>query len=293
MVVTTKLTSQFTDYIKNLDGGNYSIVDQLQTSILTTNTTKNLGYNFSSGITYRHRFDKPRRTFSVDMNGSNNPRTGNGAYFSTNKFTSDTTLIDQTSNLKSTSYSGSTSFAWTEPMGKFGQLLFNYVPSITLNLQDKETDNFDFNTNDFTLIDTGLTNKYENKYYTHKVGVNYRYKNAKLSIIVGNDFQYAILNGNQQFPSTVQVKKIFQNILPTTTLNYKFMDGKNLKMIYRTATAAPSITQLQQIIDNTNPLQLKTGNPDLSQNYEQTFIVHYGKTNAEKATGFFAFFTYQ
>lgn len=151
------------------------------------------------------------------MNGSNNPRTGNGAYFSTNKFTSDTTLIDQTSNLKSTSYSGSTSFAWTEPMGKFGQLLFNYVPSITLNLQDKETDNFDFNTNDFTLIDTGLTNKYENKYYTHKVGVNYRYKNAKLSIIVGNDFQYAILNGNQQFPSTVQVKKIFQNILPTTT----------------------------------------------------------------------------
>lgn len=71
------------------------------------------------------------------------------------------------------------------------------------------------------------------------------------------------------------------------------MDGKNLKMIYRTATAAPSITQLQQIIDNTNPLQLKTGNPDLSQNYEQTFIVHYGKTNAEKATGFFAFFTYQ
>lgn len=40
MVVTTKLTSQFTDYIKNLDGGNYSIVDQLQTSILTTNTTK-------------------------------------------------------------------------------------------------------------------------------------------------------------------------------------------------------------------------------------------------------------
>ena len=290
MVVTTKLTSQFTDYIKNLDGGNYSIVDQLQTSILTTNTTKNLGYNFSSGITYRHRFNKPRRTFSVDMNGSNNPRTGNGAYFSTNKFTSDTTLIDQSSNLKSTSYSGSTSFAWTEPMGKFGQLLFNYVPSITLNLQDKETDNFDFNTNDFTLIDTALTNKYENKYFTHKVGVNYRYKNAKMSIIVGNDFQYAILNGNQQFPSAVQVKKTFQNILPTTTLNYKFMDGKNLKMIYRTATAAPSITQLQQIVDNTNPLQLKTGNPDLSQNYEQTFIVHYGKTNAEKATGFFAFF---
>jgi hypothetical protein len=290
IVITTKLTSQFIVYDKILEGGNYSSLNEIQTSIFTTNGTKNLGYNYSNGITYRHRFQKMGRSLSLDLNGTNNPRNGNAAYFSSNKFRSDTTLIDQNSFFKSKTYAATTSIAWTEPVGQFGQFLFNYAPTITWNSLDKETDNFDFNTYDYTKIDTGLTNKYENKYYTHKVGIKYRFKKTMWSILIGNDFQYAILKGNEMFPSSVQIKKPFQNILPNTIFNYKFKDGKNLKMIYRTATVAPTISQLQKVIDNTNPLQLKTGNPELLQNYEQTFIVHYRKTNAKKATGFFAFF---
>lgn len=290
LLINSKFTSQFTDYSKRLDGLNYSDLDSPESSIYTSNSSKNLGFTMTNGATFRHRFKKPSRTISLDASVSNNPRTGTGSYFSYNRYSNDTTLDDQHSSLSSDGYTLSSTLAWTEPVGKSGQFLFSYAPSMTKNKMDKQTNNFDFAGNDFTLVDTALTNLYENTYFTQRAGISYRYKGTKATLIVGSDFQYAVLSGNEKFPSITRVDKTFQNILPNANFNYKFSQGKNLKIIYRTTTVSPTITQLQDVIDNSNPLQLKTGNPNLSQDFEQTLIAHYGKTNAEKATGFFAFF---
>ncbi|MGZ4156535.1 MAG: outer membrane beta-barrel protein, partial [Bacteroidia bacterium] len=84
-------------------------------------------------------------------------------------------------------------------------------------------------------------------------------------------------------------------VLPQAMFNYKFSRGTNLRIFYRTGTTTPTITQLQNVINNSNPILLTTGNPDLKQDYEHTFIVRYGKTNPQKATGLFLFLygTYQ
>jgi hypothetical protein len=289
LILSTRFTSQYTDYSKHLEGQNISSDAAPQTSTLTNTASENLSYNFTNNATFRHRFIKPGRTISIDLNETYSPRTGNGSYYSLNKYSNDTTSINQQSTNKSGSLTLSTSLAYTEPVGKKGQLLFNYSPSTTKSHTDKQTNNYDETANDFVLPDSALTNKYENVYITHKAGINYRYNGKKASIILGNDFQYAILSGDQTYPVASTVDKTFQNILPNATFNYKFAQGKNLKVIYRTSTNAPSINQLQNVIDNSNPLQLRTGNPDLSQTYEHTMISHYGKTNAKKATGFFMF----
>jgi hypothetical protein len=59
--------------------------------------------------------------------------------------------------------------------------------------------------------------------------------------------------------------------------------------MYRTNTNAPSISQLQNIVDNSNPLLLRTGNPDLRQDYTHSLMVRYGKTGGTKGTGLFLF----
>ena len=59
-------------------------------------------------------------------------------------------------------------------------------------------------------------------------------------------------------------------------------------MIYRTRTQAPSVSQLQNVIDNSNPLFISAGNPELDQNFQHTAVVRYTATNAEKAQTFFA-----
>jgi hypothetical protein len=290
LIINSRFTSQFTDYSKHLEGQNLSFDATPLTTAFTINNSENLGYNITNGLTFRHRLGKPGRTIAVDLNESYSPRSGNGSYYSRNEYSNDTTLINQQSTTKTGAYTLSATLSYTEPVGKGGQFLFNYTPSVSKSYTDKQTNNYDANADDFVLPDSALTNKYENNYFTQKAGINYRYNAKKASIILGNDFQLAMLNGHQTFPSESVVDKTFQNVLPNMTFNYKFSQGKNLKVVYRTATVAPTVSQLQNVIDNSNPLQLKAGNPNLSQDYEHTLIAHFGKTNTEKATGFFVFF---
>jgi len=70
-------------------------------------------------------------------------------------------------------------------------------------------------------------------------------------------------------------------------LTYNIADHTNLRMFYRTSTQAPSISQLQDIINNSNPLQLSTGNPNLIQSYSQSLTARYMVTNADNARSMF------
>ena len=59
--------------------------------------------------------------------------------------------------------------------------------------------------------------------------------------------------------------------------------------MYRTNVTPPTISQLQNVVNNSNPLLLNTGNPNLKQDFEQSFIVRYGATNANAGTTFLVY----
>ena len=61
-------------------------------------------------------------------------------------------------------------------------------------------------------------------------------------------------------------------------------------MFYRTQTKAPSMGQLQNVVDNSNPLLLTVGNPDLKQEVSKTLITRYSWNNLEKSRNMFVFF---
>ena len=94
----------------------------------------------------------------------------------------------------------------------------------------------------------------------------------------------------QDFPYSVTMRtRIFTDVLPSAMFNYRFEDGRNLRIMYRTNTVAPTITQLQDVVDISNPLLIKAGNPNLKQDYEQTIIVRYGLTKSKTAHNFFVY----
>ena len=76
--------------------------------------------------------------------------------------------------------------------------------------------------------------------------------------------------------------------MPTAQLQYKITPKKNLRLTYKTSNNAPSIEQLQDVVNNTNSLQLSTGNSDLKQDFQQALNIRYSAVNTEKATSFFA-----
>ncbi|MDQ6844288.1 MAG: outer membrane beta-barrel family protein, partial [Bacteroidota bacterium] len=59
-------------------------------------------------------------------------------------------------------------------------------------------------------------------------------------------------------------------------------------VIFRSSVSPPSVTQLQNVINNSNQFFYTTGNPDLQQQYSNNFIIRYNYTNTPKAKSFFA-----
>jgi hypothetical protein len=293
LIITPAFSTQHNNSSSELDAVNSSSSESVLSRTANVQKAKQSGMNFSNDILYQHKFAKKGRTISVNFTTSYNMRKTNGSLYTLNSSFSDSAevadTIDQRSRLNTRSYSTSGSIVYTEPVRKFGQLSFTYAPSFTKTFSLKNTDNFDFLTDSYTLQDTTLSNQFNNTYIANKAGLAYRYNNQKLSWSVAINGQYALLNSEQSFPLAAKVKRSFLSLLPGADLNYRFSKTSNLRLFYRTSNNPPSITQLQNVIDNSNSLILTSGNPDLKQNFSQSLGFRYGNTNTEKATNIFVF----
>ncbi len=247
------------------------------------------GYNLSGDLTYRHRFAKRGRTLSIGINGGANSRDGNGTLYSSNEYTGqDTALLNQRYDQDNNGTNLSANLSYTEPAGKRGQLLLTYQPSLTRNVAKRFT--YDRNTaSEDTGLNNLLTNVYQNRYLAQRGGVGYRYSDSMRDFGVTLNAQTADLSGNQERPYPFTVAKTFLNLLPQANFNYKFSRTRNLRVFYRTSANTPSISQLQNLVDNSNPLLLRTGNPDLRQDYNHSINLRYGNTNPQTNRSFFLF----
>lgn len=288
LIITPKLSYQdnrSTSYLL----GNNTVGDGIFAGMTNNNNqSHNAGYSFSNNILYRHRFAKRGRTLSVNIGTQLNEKNGDGKIYSYNKYADDSTDVrDQQYDLYNNGYTLSGNLTYTEPIGQKGQLMANYSPSYTKSKSDKEM--YSLAGGEYTDLDTLLSNKFDNTYVTQRGGLSYRLSDRKYNFMAGANLQYATLDGDQFFPYNFSLQKSFTSVLPQAMFNYRFNQGTNLRIMYRTATNAPSITQLQNVVDISNTLLLRTGNPDLKQDFEHTLIVRYGKTQASKAHSFFVF----
>ena len=289
IIFTPKFNLQQNNSSSSLLGSNMLPENVLESKTENNNNADNKGYTLSNSLLYQHKFDKRGRTFSINVSTDNNNKTGNGNLYSLSQYVSDTTLIDQHSFQDNNGYSLSSSINYTEPLDSSSQLQFSYSPSYSNTNTDKETQNFNMVSQKYSLLDTALSNKYQSTYISNRGGISYRRNEKKYDFMTGLNFQYATLAGTEIFPLAFEVDKSFSKILPQAMFNYKFSKEANLRIMYRTSTSTPSISQLQNVVNNTNPLLLSTGNPDLKEDYKHTLTARYGNTNNTKATGLFVF----
>lgn len=297
LILSPRLSVQTNDYTTNLlandtIGSNSDAFASMPISSTgNSSIADNTGYTFSNDLLFRHKFDKRGRTLSLDFGTQLNEKKGTGELHSLNSYT-DPALADslnQQYTLYNNGYTLSGSINYTEPIGKKSMLMINYSPSYNKNRADKETDSLNAATGIYDLHSDSLSNKYDNTYITQSGGINYRLRGEKLSVMAGLNLQYATLQGEQTYPYSYSLDKNFTSLLPRAMFNYRFSKEKNLRIFYRTSTNPPSVSQLQNVVDISNPLLLKTGNPDLKQDYTHTLIFRYGGTNSKTARNFFAF----
>ena len=291
IVLQPKLSFQSNKGAKELLGLNTK--DILTLSNTENSSSNNLsGYNISVPILYRHAFAKRGRTFSINATPTITKNSGENFLYTLNTYYRDTLFygdtIDQKSKILKTGNSINGNVSYTEPLNKNNFLLVNYTAVYTDNYSSKRT--FDKNYIEYSYrdLDSTLTNVFKNQYQSQSGSLGYRYQKEKFNFSLNPAYQRAQLSKEQEIPTSYKLSKTFESILPSAQLQYKFSQKKNLRFNYRTSNNAPSIDQLQDVINNSNSLQLSTGNPDLKQDFQQNIFLRYSGVNTNKATSFFA-----
>jgi Outer membrane protein beta-barrel family/Carboxypeptidase regulatory-like domain len=270
----------------------YGALDTSSTSESMSSARRN-GYNLRNNILYRHTFSKKGRTLSVNFNTAFNKNDGESytrqdIRFFENGIPSDS-LQNQYTNNPTNGYNLTANIAYTEPIGKKGQLQFNYSPSYSKNHADQQTFLFDTAAKGYTQFSNLLSNKFDNTVTANNAGVSYRLGATRDNqFAVGVNLQHSRLESMRIFPAPATVDQSFTNVLPNLMWRRKISTRSSFNLMYRATTNFPSVTQLQDVVNLSNQLRVTSGNPDLKQSYTHFLSARYIFTNTQKGQSFFA-----
>ncbi len=292
IMISPSISFQNNKSVKDITGFNsYSATDSISRSINNTDA-KTSGYNFNNNILFRHQFAKRGRTLSINFNTALNNKDGDTYVQNINKYyTAGGTVSDslqQYTGLVTNGYQFSGNIAYTEPVGKKGQLQFNYSPSYAKSKSDQEVYQYDYIGGKYSVFDDSLSNKFDNVTTKHNVGASYRVGDRDNMFSVGLSYQYTVLTSDRTYPTAATVSKNFNNVLPNLMWNKKLNARNSIRIFYRANTNTPSVTQLQDVYNNNNPLFVTAGNPNLKQQVGNVLSARYTYTNTGKAKSFFA-----
>lgn len=259
----------------------------------TDNGSKSVAYNTTHDLLYRRKFKKPGRNFSMNLTATLSNKDSDGTLDSyTETYQNPTWYLDtliQKSNTLSPSQTYSANASYVEALGdsQWHFIQASYRANYTHNSTTKYTRNRDLLLI-YSEIDTSLSNEFVSDYIYNRPSLSYRYNRDKINFNIEAAGQLATLDNSQKFPLEANTKRNFTNVLPSMMLQYKFNKNSNLRFVYRTSTTAPTVNQLQNVINNSNPLQLSSGNSNLRQDYTHFMVLRYMLTKPEKNRTIFA-----
>ncbi|GAB3258118.1 TonB-dependent receptor [Larkinella harenae] len=271
-------------------GGFADSTNLINASNTRYNSTGN-GISGNNNALLMRKFNRRGRTLSLNWNIAVNNQHTDGYNQSVNEFFGETggrkLTINQRNEQISKSVTNTINLAYTEPLSLSKTLEFHYNYSNNRNSSNRTVNDYDEATGSYTVLNPILSNNFVNTYQTNRVGSMLQTKRLKYSYAIGFDVQQAALQSNNQTTDT-ELRKSFTNLLPNATFTYTFSKNRSLRFSYRSRTNAPSVSQLQPVPDNTNPLNIRLGNPNLKQEFTNTISLNYNNFQSTNFRSVFA-----
>ncbi|MCF0191173.1 MAG: TonB-dependent receptor [Marinilabiliaceae bacterium] len=281
--------------------------DYLYRSTSNMSDSESSSYRGRAMLTWRHRFSIPRRTLSLSLtanmnNSDSDSETSKMNYYNQedNQSSEQNPYASAMSSTKSSeltksdnkSTALSSSLMYTEPFGDHVALQVNYSPSYDINSGDRKvsagtlpydsTDEFKYE------FSSSLSNEKETRYLRQRAGMGINIFNGRVfDATLGLDYQNAQLESEQIYPFESTVKTSFNSVLPSVRVRFQQGMGSNMRINYRTSTSAPSVSQLQEVIDVSNIMSYSTGNPNLKQSFSHNANLFAAFNNAQTSRGVF------
>ena len=260
----------------------------------TNNTGENSNWQARGFLLLRQRLGMPGRTISanIDWNLSNNELDGFNQSRTNTVFDNDgnpvagtATEINQRVDQQSKSQSVGTRLVYTEPLGGNFYMEGSYNIRWAQSETEKITFNsglYDWGANPFQLgttqalgykesgevKDNAYSNNILNRSLNQNIGLAFMYQTEGLRAQLGASAiptkTYNETYNHQTAKSVIYDPGYIWNFSPRAMLFYDFNENSNARLFYFGRSSQPSTSQLNPVLDNSNPLSLSLGNPYLN-----------------------------
>ncbi len=264
--------------ISNIEGKSSRDANGEQLNETDTEVDNNgANVDFNGSLLYRRKFQKKGRSMTSRLalarnSSDQDTRLGAESIF----YEPDTVLrefINQNqidNNVRNTWGIGIT---YTEPLWKGKYLQVNYDGQNYTN--DSHKDFYDLlRDREDPVFNELLSTQFESDYLYHKGGLRLMSSSKNENLIFSLQTQSSTLIGNSiRLSETIQ--RSFFNWLPGLRYSRSFRAGNRLELNYRTSVNEPTLSQLQPVVNNTDPLFIFNGNPALKPEYRHNLGFRY------------------
>lgn len=265
----------------------------------SNNENKNTSVNAS--IQFTRRMNTEGRNLTLRANGGYNE----GQSFSrSNSFTrfyqrgDSTSIINRFNSTPSVSYNMSGRLMYSEPLALATYLQLNYQLNYSYRDNRRSTYNLPAYIPNWEEPEWLWEESYEqwksdslsrfscDENINHDVTVQLRRVTDNYNLNVGLSLLPQTRKMNQQYMGhDIDTTRTVFNWTPTLNYRYRFTKQRSLRANYRGRTSQPELTQLIDITDDSNPMNITRGNPGLKPTFNNNLQLSYQDSNPEKLSG--------
>ena len=303
--------------------GSYS--DQLMEMIVNTNTSRNMSINTNTNLNgelqLNRKFGNKGRNLTLLVKG--NYGSGSSQQLSAANITYNSQGTTQQNNryydTPSRNFGMSGQMAYSEPIADRTYLQLSYTYDYSYSRNDRRAFIYDSDAYQ-TLAESMTANRYdidavlgfmeEMKYvlngsdsianrlsqfseyrnYNQTINLSFRRVRDNYNFSIGLDFlpQRTTLNYKYMGYAYPEITRKVFNVAPRVNLRWNFDKHTNLHMRYNGRTRQPSMTNLLDIRDDSNPLVITKGNPNLKPSFSHNMMADFNSFNAEQMQGIYS-----
>lgn len=263
---------------------------QLVNSGQLRNNNKSNAPNAGLSAFFGKQFKKQGRKFSANfyfMNNVNDQESynwSNSLFMQPNGDTSRDS-INQRNDINNRHRLIQFSVTYSEPVFKDHVVDFFYAHIRDYTKADKFTRDYNTAKGIYDRLNDSLSNAFENVTTFHVGNISLRAKKQKYDYTIGWNIMWSQLD-NKDISSLTRLKRGTFNFFPTAFFNYAFTGNNRLRFSYNGSPQQPSVSQLQPVTDNSNPLYIQEGNPDLKVSFSHNFTMGYTAMNTSTFQSF-------
>ena len=307
----------------NSSSGSYG--DKLMEMVINTNANHNMSYNtnasFNGELQFNRKFNNKGRNLTLRITG--NYDDGRSKQLSAANITFNSQSTDQQNNryydTPSRSYGVQGQLTYSEPIGDRTYLQVGYTYDYNYSKNDRRAFIYDsdayqtlsqsmqhnrYNINavlkfmddmKYVLdgtdsVATRLSQFSEYRNYNQTVSLSFRKVREHYNFSAGLDLlpQRSTLNYKYMGYTYPEITRSVFNIAPRVNLRWNPNKQTNLHVRYNGRTRQPSMTNLLDIKDDSNPLVITKGNPGLKPSFSHNINAEFDTYNADKQRGYFS-----